>query len=102
MNAVKEQVSALVTRELFFANQKHPMFCSPHEGAAVIREELEEAQEAINAAAGMYQALWIKVKHDEDTYKIAELLRMRAEAAACECIQLAAMAQKIIDSGVSG
>ena len=102
MNAVKDQVSVLVDRELFFANQKHPMFRSPHEGAAVIREEMEEAWEEINAAAGMYQALWIKVKRDEDTYKIAELLRMRAEAAACECIQLAAMAQKIIDSGVSG
>ena len=100
MNAVKEQVSALVTRELFFANQKHPMFRSPHEGAAVICEELEEAQEEINAAAGMYQALWIKVKHDESTDKIAELLRVRAEAAACECIQLAAMAQKFIDSEV--
>ena len=100
MNAVKEQVSALVTRELFFANQKHSMFCSPHEGAAVIREELEEAQEEINAAAGMYQALWIKVKHDEGVSTIAKLLRERAESAACECIQLAAMAQKIIDSEV--
>lgn len=101
MNAIKDQVSALVDRELFFANQKHPMFRSPHEGAAVIREELEEAQEAINAAAGMYQALWIKVKYDEDVGAIAKLLRERAESSACECIQLAAMAQKIIDSGVS-
>ena len=98
--AIKDQVGALVDRELFFASQKHPPFRSPHEGAAVIREELEEAQEAINAAAGMYQALWIKVKHDESTGKIAELLRVRAEAAACECIQLAAMAQKFIDSEV--
>ncbi len=41
MNAVKEQVNALVNRELFFANQKHPMFCSPHEGAAVWANEVE-------------------------------------------------------------
>ena len=99
MNAVKEQVSALVNRELFFANQKHPAFNSPHEGAAVICEELEEAQEAIDAAAGVYSALWEKVKHDEGADKLAEMLRTKAEEAACECIQLAAMAQKMIGVG---
>lgn len=97
MNAVKDQVSVLVNRELFFANQKHPMFRSPHEGAAVICEELEEAQEAIDAAAGVYHALWEKVKHDEDADKLAEMLRTKAEEAACECIQLAAMAQKMVN-----
>ena len=102
MNAVKEQVSALVTRELFFANQKHPQFRSPHEGAAVIREELEEAQEAIDAVTGVYQALWNKVKRDENATVLAAILKRKAEDAACECVQLAAMAQKIIDSGVSG
>lgn len=97
MNAVKNQVSVLVDRELFFSNQKHPMFCSPHEGAAVICEELEEAQEAIDAAAGVYSALWEKVKHDEDADKLADMLRTKAEEAACECIQLAAMAQKMVN-----
>ena len=98
MNAVKDQVSVLVDRELFFANQKHPMFCSPHEGAAVICEELEEAQDAIDAAAGVYQALWNKVKRDENATVLAAILKRKAEDAACECIQLAAMAQKMIDS----
>lgn len=102
MNAVKEQVSALVNRELFFANQKHPMFRSSHEGAAVICEELEEAQDAIDAAAGAYQALWEKVKHDENVDKLAKMLRAKAENAACECVQLAVMARKMIDSGVKG
>ena len=42
MNAIKDQVSVLVDRELFFASQKHPMFRSPHEGAAVWASEIEE------------------------------------------------------------
>lgn len=99
MNAVKNQVSVLVDRELFFANQKHPAFNSPHEGAAVICEELEEAQDAIDAAAGIYHALWEKVKHDENTDKLAQMLKTKAEEAACECIQLAAMAQKMLGVG---
>lgn len=41
MNAIKDQVSVLVDRELFFASQKHPMFRSPHEGAAVWASEVE-------------------------------------------------------------
>lgn len=48
MNAVKEQVSALVTRELFFANQKHPMFRNPHEGAAVWASGIEPVCVAVS------------------------------------------------------
>ena len=99
MNVVKDQVSVLVDRELFFANQKHPAFNSPHEGAAVICEELEEAQEAIDEVADLYQVLWRKVRQDENVSVIAKMLRTKAEEAACECIQLAAMAQKMLGVG---
>lgn len=67
-------------------------------GAAVICEELEEAQDAIDAAAGVYQALWNKVKRDENATVLVAILKRKAEDAACECVQLAAMAQKMIDS----
>lgn len=62
-----------VLEELNRARQKHPKkFNSPHEGWAVIREELDE--------------LWEEVKHD--TYP----LRLREEA-----IQVAATALRFIE-----
>ena len=48
MNAVKQDVEKLVQKELKSANQRFPMFRSDHEGAAVILEEIEEAQEDMN------------------------------------------------------
>ena len=86
--------------ELFFANQKHPLFNSQHEGAAVISEELDEAWEDLSACIGIFRALWANVRRDENANIPAGILRKKAIDAACECIQVAAMAQKFINSGV--
>ena len=42
MNAVEKEVNELVFKELNNANEKFPLFSSPHHGYAVIKEEIEE------------------------------------------------------------
>lgn len=71
-------------------------FSSPHEGYAVIIEELEEACEAIQAVEDFVHGnLWIKIRNDapaaEDELKKARRL---AILAAGECVQVAAMIEK--------
>ena len=100
MNAVKSDVEKLVQKELESANQRFPMFRSDHEGAAVIFEEIEEAKAEMDETEKNFKVLWTHVKlnngmicssHADDLYK-------RARRLACEAIQVAAMAQKFIDS----
>mgnify|MGYP001632434340 CR=1 FL=1 len=43
MDAVKNDVKRLVKIELAAANKKFRMFAGPHEGVAVIQEEVAEA-----------------------------------------------------------
>ena len=42
MNAIENDVRALVDKELDAANERFPQFHSAHEGYAVILEEVEE------------------------------------------------------------
>ena len=44
MDVVMNDVRLLVKKELAAANQNFPMFHSAHEGWAVIREEMSEAE----------------------------------------------------------
>ncbi len=45
MNAVEKDVNELIFKELNSANEKHPLFSSPHHGYAVIKEEIEEVMD---------------------------------------------------------
>lgn len=99
MNAVKADVEKLVQKELESANQRFPLFRSDHEGAAVILEEIEEAKTELEEIEDNFHNLWSLVK-DNDTrsstyagWVFASSIRL-----ACEAIQVAAMAQKFIDS----
>ena len=101
MNAVKEDVEKLIKKELESANQRFPMFRSDHEGAAVIFEEIQEAEYELECAKDRVQELWRSVKNDLSAEWIAEVgvvITNRAINLACEAIQVAAMAQKFIDS----
>lgn len=42
MDVITKDVRALAKKELAAANRRFRMFASPHEGYAVIREELDE------------------------------------------------------------
>lgn len=100
MNAVKEDVEKLVQKELEFTKQKfEKTFSSDHEGAAMILEEIEEAHSEMLDIELHYKGLWETVKENFiNTASYAELISDDAICLACEAIQVAAMAQKFIDS----
>ena len=99
MNAVKRDVEKLVQKELESANQRFPMFRSDHEGAAVIFEEIEETHSEMLDMELNYKSLWQTIKENFiNTASYAELIFDDAINLACEAIQVAAMAQKFIDS----
>ena len=99
MNAVKQDVEKLVQKELESANQRFSMFRSDHEGAAVILEKIEEAHSEMLDMELHYKSLWQTVKENFiNTGSYAELFFDDAINLACEAIQVAAMAQKFIDS----
>ena len=99
MSTIKSDVEKLVQKELGAANQKFPMFQSDHEGAAVILEEIEEAHSEMLDMELNYKSLWQTIKENFiNTASYAELIFDDAINLACEAIQVAAMAQKFIDS----
>ena len=98
MNAVKQDVEKLVQKELESANQRFPMFRSDHEGAAVIFEEIEEADDELKSIKSVFEELWYTVKSNESNEPWVSRVMEYSVNLACEAIQVAAMAQKFIDS----
>ena len=98
MNAVKQDVEKLVQKELESANRRFPMFRSDHEGAAVIFEEIEECKVNQTRIETVFSYLWKYVKRDTMDINLMNGLKKEAIYLACEAIQVAAMAQKFIDS----
>ena len=97
MNAVKEDVEKLVQKELESANQKFPVFHSDYEGAAVICEEIQESEQALENAKTYFHLLWLGIKKNLVHERNIQYLKWYAENLACEAIQVATMAQKFID-----
>ena len=100
MDAVKEDVELLVQKELESANKRFPMFHSDHEGYAVLKEEVEEAETNMTDTKDALSVLWRFIKRNVEVPKKrqAELVKICAIELAVEAIQVAAMAQKFIDS----
>lgn len=101
MDVVRTDVEKLVLKELQSANDKFGMFNSLHEGYAVILEEFDESKDNLNALEMDLNYLWYCIKNDivdEDFYKILRIIKTKAVSFAVEAIQVAAMAQKFVDS----
>lgn len=98
MNAVKQDVEKLVQKELESANQRFPMFRSDHEGAAVIFMELDNAKLQMVRTKERFENVWSFVKHESYSKELTMDLKHCAIELACSAIQVAAMAQKFIDS----
>lgn len=99
MNELRKEVEAAAMAELNRANAKFPLFNSTHEGYAVILEEAEEAQEAMENVNSSLAVFWDRVKGKEiacflekETNQTA--IYHQAIDAACEMIQTAAMLLK--------
>ena len=100
MTKLKNEVTKLVDFELDMANKEHgERFNSAHEAYAVMKEEYEEAKEALeNAGVSLNRCFWKSCRCDEiNCARYAKFLESEAIDAACECIQVAAMAQKFIN-----
>lgn len=100
MTKLKEQVTRLVDFEFEMANKEHgDRFSSAHEAYAVILEEYEEAKESLESAGGfLNHSFGVSCRHDgSNCVYYAKCIESEAIKAACECIQVAAMAQKFIN-----
>ena len=97
MNAVSEDVEKLVEKELEAANERFPQFHSPHEGWAVMQEEAEELREEYDSIEMAMEQRWHRIRDGIPTAQHVALVEQYAEAAACEAIQVAAMARKYLD-----
>lgn len=95
------KIKDLIKEELIEANLSHPLFHSTHEAYAVIKEELEETGEALAECYDALDSIW-RASIRKDDYNFYDndlaLLRNRAMHTAKEAIQVAAMAQKALDS----
>lgn len=97
MNAVSEDVKLLVEKELESANEQFPQFHSEHEGWAIMQEEAEELREECENIRVEMEQSWHRIRAGLPVATNVELIGEYAEAAACEAIQVAAMAQKYLD-----
>lgn len=98
MDSIRNSVEELVKIELESANKKFPMFASNHEGSAVIIEEIQEAEVELQRAKERFEGIWSFAKNNAYSEILVNDLRMCAVSLAVEAIQVAAMAQKFIDS----
>lgn len=103
MDAVREDVEKLVTKELLDANRKFPAFRSAHEGYAVILEEVNELAYELNRIEENVKWLWrnVKLGYSDGCDCTCVDIHALAVNAAVEAIQVAAMAQKFLDSAVA-
>ncbi|WP_087064451.1 hypothetical protein [Intestinibacillus massiliensis] len=97
MNAVKDDVIELVGKELASANKRFPPFRSPHEGYAVILEELQEAQDELCNSIVNFDQAWGLIKADQYPYSHVRRSYNATVDAICELIQYAAMQRKFLD-----
>lgn len=99
MDAVKNDIKKLIDRELDAANEVNPPFTSMHEAYAVIKEELEEAEDEAEKAVRFLDIAWHSIKQPDDIginnakVAIADMYKA-AMNLAVEAVQVAAMCKK--------
>ena len=97
MNAVENDIRALVDKELAAANKQFPQFHSAHEGYAVIQEEVDELKEDMDRINCRITSLRARVRFNSSCEEIVLRIYEDAINAACEAIQVAAMCKKFLE-----
>ena len=92
-----ETIREMANNELERANTKFNQFASPHEGYAVLLEEVEEVLEDINGIADSLEYLWQDIKCDASCKESIDQIEFSAEHAIEELVQVLAMCRKFID-----
>lgn len=100
MGNLENSIKAIINKELTDANKKYPPFSSLHEGYGVILEEVEETEAELENVRKYLGYAWEQIKKNNSATAITQICRVRfaARALMAEACQVAAMAQKIIDS----
>jgi hypothetical protein len=101
MDAVRKEIEELVQKELDSANSMFPLFHSAIEGYAVILEEMQETGEALEKSNMYLESLWFQIRKNISghvTNTMADGIKLYAIKTATEAVQVAAMAQKYLDS----
>ena len=101
MNAIKQDVKALVQKELESANKKYPTtFRSRHEAYGVMLEEFEEVKDELLKCQLYLNEFKYSMKVDGDYLEKENLTKLKehSENLMAEAGQLAAMAQKALNS----
>ena len=96
MNAVENDIRALVDKELAAANERFPQFHSAHEGYAVIQEEVDELKEDMDRINCRITSLRARVRFNNSCEDLVSRIYDDAINAACEPIQVAAMCKKFL------
>jgi len=91
-------IGDLANEELLFANQKFPLFNSPHEGYGTMKEELEESKDEFEKIKEKFELFWEKIKSNENACSSAYLMERDAIKCIAEMVQFAAMCRKYCDS----
>lgn len=97
MDGLKSKISRIIQAEKLRGDGIYGPFRSPHEGYAVIREEIEEVEVEMERINSLLYELWQNVKIDESALYKAELMYDTAVNMAAEAVQVAAMALKYIE-----
>lgn len=93
-------IEKLVQIEFKEANIVHPLFHSTHEAYGVIKEEVEETEQELIAVKENLKQFWELVKVDCYGENQLKCMKSYAMNVAREAIQVAAMCQKALDSGL--
>ena len=92
---MEELVVLLVQHELSKANAKFPPFASEMEGWAVLKEEIEEADEELVNIRRWHDQIWIDIRGNRKLHSdYIRLIRTLAQKMMVEAAQVAAMALK--------
>jgi len=100
MKELIRDVKILAGEEVTRSMINNPLFNSTHEGYAVIKEEIEEAQDELENVSDNLSNIWDCIKNNNlgGSMLNVKYLRTYAINLAAEAVQVAAMAQKYIDS----
>jgi len=96
VTVVRDEVRDAVRKEQAAAERVHGLHHSHAEKYSVMLEELEEAEEELRSCRRFIEGMWQGVRYNRSDWAVGHACRVAeaAERAACECIQLAAMARK--------
>ena len=102
MKNLIEQAERMMQAELKRANTQHTLFNTPHEGWAVMKEEIEEATDELDRIIMLQANMWHAIKADVDATAYAQRIQFTAKYMIAELAQVGAMAMKYEQSFKGG